>query len=285
MAPRFTVIQGGLSEQAEPAELRTGKVLSRAAGCRVDLRTFGGEDAVSAWTDLPVRNAVAEPLREPDHLPPQVQYRSLGQGGALTLAWNRAAGTERDAVQAAVPLAMPHPIRGGHAHLRQPAGVEVAGLVEQAAAEAVDRALKARLGALRRPIRLVGAVEPAWVSPRPRPARRAHRPAPPCPVPAVEFVGIRPAGWEAPAAEIRTGIGPEAMRAAVETGLVHDACTPARSITADSDEAAFVAAASRLFGRSKALRMKLLKRAGAIVAGAFHLGATAAAMPWRRARA
>lgn len=286
MAPRFTVIQGGLSAgPGRAAEL--SRESDRAAGWRVDLHrpAVVDSEAVSAWRAMLVRNAVTDPLRDPDHLLPLAQHRPAGSRIAIALVWDRDAETGREALHGVVPLAMPHPIWGGRARPWQPAQAEATGLIEQAAAEAVDRALRARLGALRRPIRLVGAVEPIRQSPRIRLASSAVRSADARSIPTTSLIGIRPVGWEAPATEIHTVTEARAVRDAVEIFLTLDARTAQRPIIADPAEASLVRVVSRLFGRRGALRVEFLRRAGEIVAGTLHLGSGATSVPWRRARA
>ena len=286
MTPRFTVIQGGLSPGPGcAAEL--SREPDRAAGWRVDLHRPAGVDteSVSAWRAMLVRNAVSDPLRDPDHLLPLAQHRPAGRRIAIALVWDRDAETGREALQGVVPLAMPHPIWGGRARPWQPAEAEATGLIEQAAAEAVDRALRARLGALRRPIRLVGAVEPIQQAPRIRLAPSADRSADARSIPSTSLIGIRPPGWEPPATEIHTVTEAQAVRDAVETFLTLDARTARRPIIADPAEASLVRVVSRLFGRRGALRVEFLRRAGEVVAGTLHLGAGATSVPWRRARA
>ncbi|MEL6059885.1 MULTISPECIES: hypothetical protein [unclassified Methylobacterium] len=288
MAPRFTVIQGGLSVEAGgAAKPSTGRAPDQAAAWRVDLHRPADVDAasVSAWRAMLVRNAVTDPLRDPDHLLPLAQHRPAGRRVAIALVWDRDAETGREALQGVVPLAMPDPVWGGRARPWQPAEAEAAALVERAAAEAVDRALRERLGALRHPCRLVGAVEPARPAQRTRLMSVADLSALPRSVPAANLIGIRPAGWEAPVAEIRTVTGAQAVRDAVETFLTLDARTARRPIIADPAEASLVRVVSRLFGRRGALRVEFLRRAGDIVAGTLHLGTGAASVPWRRARA
>lgn len=286
MAPRFTVIQGGLLERPEPATQAISGFRESHAAWRVDLRRPVAVDAasVSAWRALLVRNAVTDPLRDPDHLLPLAQHRPAGRRIAVALAWDRDAETGFEALRGVVPLAMPHPVLGGRARPWHPVEAEGAALVETAAAEAVDRALRARLGALRRPIRLAGAAEPAR-NPVPfRPVLAARRVALPRRIPADSLVGVRPEGWELPGSEILAVTGPDAVRDAVETFLTLDARTAKRPIIADPAEASFVRVVSRLFARRGALRVEFLRRAGEVVAGTLHLGAGPSAVPWRRAR-
>ncbi|MCJ2068242.1 GNAT family N-acetyltransferase [Methylobacterium sp. J-030] len=288
MAPRFTVIQGGLSGMPGCAVgPRPRQEPDRAPGWRVDLHRPGGvdADAVSAWRAMLIRNAVTDPLRDPDHLLPLAQHRPAGSRVAIALVWDRDAETGRDALQGVVPLAMPHPVWGGRARPWQPADAEATALVERAAAEAVDRALRERLGALRRPIRLAGAAQPHRELPRIRPVPTADRSARPRSIPTASLIGIRPAGWEASTCDIRTVTEAQAVRDAVETFLALDARTARQPIVADPAEASLVRVVSRLFGRRGALRVEFLRRAGELVAGTLHLGAGAASVPWRRARA
>ncbi|MCJ2063007.1 GNAT family N-acetyltransferase [Methylobacterium sp. J-088] len=288
MAPRFTVIQGGQSGAPGRATLlAAGLELDRAAAWRVDLRRPSGVDAasVSAWRAMLVRNAVTDPLRDPDHLLPLAQHRPAGSRVAIALVWDRDAETGREALQGVMPLAMPHPIWGGRARPWQPAEAQITALVGQAAAEAVDRALRERLGALRRPVRLAGALEPARETPRFRSVLTSDRSARSRSIPAANLIGIRPAGWETPSSEIRTVTEPQAVRDTVETFLSLDARTARHPIIADPAEASLVRVVSRLFGRRGALRVEFLRRAGEIVAGTLHLGAGPASIPWRRAGA
>ncbi|SDO00528.1 hypothetical protein SAMN05216360_113193 [Methylobacterium phyllostachyos] len=265
MAPRFTVIQGGLSEQAEPAGQRTWQVLDRAAGWQVDLRRLEGVDAHagSARRAVLVRNIGTDPRRDFDHLPPLAQHRSAGH--SVALAWDRDAEIGREVFQGVEPWAMPYPVRGDRAPSCTPPETEIAGLVAQAAAEAVDRAVKARLRTLRRPIRLVGAAEPVRVSSPVRPAPAANRSTRPPTVPATAFIGIRPVGWDAAAAPVRPLTESAALRdpAAVSQGRL----------------------VGRFFRGWGALRIEFLRRAGEVVAGTRRLGTGAASAPWRRARA
>lgn len=287
MVRRFTVIQGGLSDRPDPAAGSDPEAARPAEIWRVDLHRPVNVDAaaVTAWRALLVRNAVSDPLRDPDHLLPLAQHRPAGRRVAVALAWSRDAETGREALRGVVPLAMPHPVWGGRARPWQPAEPEAAALVERAAAEAVDRALRTRLGALRRPIRLVGETG-AVADPAPRtPILAAGRAMRPRPVPAGDLIGVRPAGWEAAASEILAVTEPAAVRDAVETFLALDARTAARPIIADPAEASLVRVVTRLFARRGGLRVEFLRRAGAIVAGTLHLGVGPAAVPWRRARA
>ncbi|MHB2209110.1 GNAT family N-acetyltransferase [Methylobacterium sp. CM6257] len=284
MARRFTVIQGGLSELPAPAMEASA---ARPASWRVDLRRPAAVDAaaVSAWRAMLVRNAVIDPLRDPDHLLPLAQHRPAGRRVAVALAWSRESETGREALRGVVPLAMPHPVWGGRARPWQPAESEAAALVDSAVAEAVDRALRARLGALRRPIRFAGSIESVH---RPEPFRlslASTRSVRPRPVPPENVFGIRPEGWEPPASEVLAVTEPEAVRDAVETFLTLDARTARRPIIADPAEASLVRVVSRLFARRGALRVEFLRRAGEIVAGTLHLGAGSASVPWRRVRA
>lgn len=287
MAPRFTVIQGGLSDRPAPAHVPGLLPAERRAVWRVDLRKPAAVDAaaVTAWRALLVRNAVNDPLRDPDHLLPLAQHRPSGRRIAVALAWSRDAETGREALRGVVPLAMPHPIWGVRARPWQPTEAEAAALVESAAAEAVNRALRARLGALRRPIRLAGLVEPSRRPDSLRPGPAAPRPVRPRPIPAGALVGVRPERWEPPASEILAVTAPDGVRDAVETFLALDARTARRPIIADPAEASLVRVVSRLFGRRGALRVEFVRRAGEVVAGTLHLGAGPASVPWRRARA
>lgn len=265
MAPRFTVIQGGLAEQAEPAELRTWPILDRVAGRQVDLHRPGGvnANAASARQAVLVRTAGADPLRDPSDLPPLAQHCPAGH--SVARAWARDAETGRAALPGAEPWVIPYAVRDRRAPSRRPAETDIAGLVAQAAAEAVDRALKARLRALRRPIRLVGAPEPVRVSSPVRSRAVANRSTRSLTVPALAFIGIRPAGWEAPSAQIPPLTEPAALRAPAEDSRGR--------------------AVGRFSGRRGALRMGFLQRASEVVAGALRLGTGAASVPWRRARA
>jgi len=265
MAPRFTVIQGGLSEQAEPAELRTWQVLDRAAGWHVDPRRPGGEDAEAASVRPAAlgRNAVVDPLRGSIQLPAQARHCPAGQ--SVALAWDRDAEAGCEASQDADSWVMPYRVLVRRAPSCIPAETDNAGLAAQAAAEAVDRAVKARLRALRRPIRLVGAPEPVRVSPSVRSGPAANRSTRLRTVPAMAFIGIRPVGWEAPAAQIRPLTEPAASRDPAEA-------SPGRVV-------------ATLFGRRGAMRTEFLRRAGAVVADALRLGTGAALLSWRWARA
>ncbi|MCJ2054280.1 GNAT family N-acetyltransferase [Methylobacterium sp. J-070] len=253
---------------------------------RIDLRAPNAVDAaaVSAWRAMLMRHAVHDPLRDPDHLLPLAQHRPAGRRVAVAFAWSRDAETGHEALRGVVPLAMPHPVWGGRARPWQPAEAAANALIENAAAIAVDRALRARLAALRRPIRLVGSIEPVRTPASSRPVLASARAERPRPIPARHLLGIRPQGWEAPASDVLAMTEPEAVRDAVETFLTFDARTARRPIIADPSEASLVRVVSRLFGRRGALRVEFLRRAGEIVAGTLHLGAGGASVPWRRAR-
>ncbi|MBN6820789.1 hypothetical protein JRF84_14495, partial [Methylobacterium organophilum] len=149
MVRRFTVIQGGLSERPDLAAAPEPDAGPEAGTWRVDLRRPGAVDgaSVAAWRALLVRNAVTDPLRDPDHLLPLAQHRPSGRPVAVALAWSRDARDGHETLRGVVPLAMPHPVWGSRARPWQPAEPDAAALVERAAAEAVDRALRERLGA------------------------------------------------------------------------------------------------------------------------------------------
>ncbi|KAA0123802.1 GNAT family N-acetyltransferase [Methylobacterium sp. P1-11] len=287
MVRRFTVIQGGRSEWPDRAAAPDSEVAPHSETWRVDLHRPGAVDAgaVSAWRALLVRHAVDDPLRDPDHLLPLAQHRPGGRPVAVALAWSQDRGTGRDTLRGVVPLAMPGSVLGGRTRRWQPGGTEAAGLVERAAAEAVDRALRARLGALRRPICLVGEAAPVSEPTLRRLPLAARRSAPPRSVPVGNLIGIRPEGWEAAESEILAVTDPAAVRDAVETFLALDARTAARPIIADPAEASLVRVVTRLFARRGALRVEILRRAGAVVAGTLHLCAGSASVPWRRAEA
>ncbi|QGY04194.1 hypothetical protein MMSR116_21510 [Methylobacterium mesophilicum SR1.6/6] len=268
MVRRFTVIQGGLSGMpaAAPGPVAApsrSEAASVSKMWRANLRAPSAvdEEAVPAWRAMLVRNAVGDSLRDPDHLMPLAHHQPAGRRVAIALAW------------------------GGRADPRQPAEATTTALVEDTTALAVDRALKARLAGLRRPIRLVGAVEPLRAAAPFRPRVAVDRSARPRSIPTGAFVGTRPHGWKAPAAEMLTVTEPEAVRDAFETFLTLEARTAHRPIIADPSEASLVRAVSRLFGRRSALRVAFLRRAGEIVSGTLRLGVGRASVPWLRARA
>jgi hypothetical protein len=286
MVRRFTVIQGGLSARPDLPDGAGRHSADRAESWRVDLHRPGAVDpaAVTAWRALLVRSAVADPLRDPDHLLPLAQHRPDGRRVAVALAWSRDAGSDHEALRGVVPLAMPHPVWGGRARPWQPAEAEAAALVETAAAEAVDRALRARLGAFRRPIRLADQAESVQ-RPDALPPAQAARPGRLRAVPGENLVGVRPVGWAPPGSEILAVTEPACVRDAVETFLALEARTAERPIIADPAEASLVRVVTRLFARRGALRVEFLRRAGEVVAGTLHLCAGPASVPWRRARA
>ncbi|WP_331289909.1 hypothetical protein [Methylobacterium radiotolerans] len=88
MVRRFTVIQGGRSERPELAAAPDADSDAGAGTWRVDLRRPGAVDAasVAAWRAMLVRNAVTDPLRDPDHLLPLAQHRPAGRPVAVALA-------------------------------------------------------------------------------------------------------------------------------------------------------------------------------------------------------
>jgi hypothetical protein len=288
MVRRFTVIQGGLSE-IPSAATRSGSqaVATRAESWRVDLGRPGtvDENAVSAWRAMLVRDAVSDPLRDPDHLLPLAQHRPAGRRVAVALAWSRDAESGRESLRGVVPLAMPHPVRGGRVRLWQPEESVAVGLVETTAAEAVDRALRARLGALRRPIHLAGTVAPTRLPVRARPILAASRSAASRVIPAGNLLGIRPAGWTLPTSDMVAVSQPAAVRDAVQTFLALEPRTAHAPIIADPAKASLVRVLSRLFARRGARRVEFLRQAGETVAGTLHLGAGVNAVAWRRARA
>lgn len=166
------------------------------------------------------------------------------------------------------------------------AGREVAiALLERAAAEAVDRALRARSTALRGPIRLVGAVEPLRAA---RPIRRATAAGGsvrPRAIPFGSLIGVRPAGWDASVAGTHALAEPGAVREAEAGAHVIEACAPRQPSAGDPNGTPLIRMVNRVFGRRAPLRSGFLRRAGAIIAGTFHRVNGAAAMPSRRARA
>ncbi|WP_331318296.1 hypothetical protein [Methylobacterium mesophilicum] len=145
MVRRFTVIQGGLSERPELAadpELEVGAEAGGEAGVeagtwRVDLRRPGAVDAssVAAWRAMLVRNAVTDPLRDPDHLLPLAQHRPAGAPIAVALAWSRDARDGHETLRGVVPLTRtlssdPLPDYGG-VDLTGRTAVDLAGMLQR----------------------------------------------------------------------------------------------------------------------------------------------------------
>ena len=152
--------------------------------------------------------------------------------GQITLAWSREVPTAPEILQ--------------DADLAQPAPV----LIDGAAIEAVDRAIRTRLATLRPSLRLVGADAASS-----RPIRTVARPAGLRVIPAQNLLGVRPQGWQPPV---------------VIAPMSHD--TPAPSVPVSPRSPARV----RCEG--------LLRRAAEFVTGALQLGSAPAALAWRRAQ-
>ncbi len=237
MAPRFTVIQGGLTDEPICA---AGFCARQAMNC-------------------------ANSPRVP-----------------ITLAWDRDGETGQKSVPSLVPSAMAHPPEGCRAQPSRLDEPEATALVARAAAEAVDRALRERRRALRRPDGSAEAIKPVWKMPRiRRPAAVARSRA----IPAVSLIGIRPAAWEASNSETRPVTEAPAERGALARTVTRDAHTARRSAIAAPATASLIRVARALFGHDGALWVACQRGSGRIIAGSHHLGIGAALAPWRRARA
>jgi hypothetical protein len=237
MVPRFTVIQGGLTD--EP----------------ICAAKFGARQAMNC---------------------------ASGPRVAITLAWDRDGETGQKAVHSLMPLAMVHPLKGGRGRPSQLDEPKATALVEQAAAEAVDRALRERLGALPRPNRSAEAIRPVLKRPRMRRSAAAARSRA---IPAANLIGIRPAQWEASGSETRPITEAPAERSTLARIVTRDAHTARRSATAAPVTASLVRLARALFECDGALRVACQRGTDRIIAGSHYLGIGAALMPWRRARA
>lgn len=128
-------------------------------------------------------------------------------------------------------------------------------LADGEAAAAIDRAIRTRLAVLGRPVRPAGASR--------APSRAADRPRQPRAIPAHNVLGVRPEGWAPPA--VAVPVFEDRVRAVAAPSA------PAQGgITRG------------LSARRGALRLALLRRIDAIVAGMVNLGAGPAV--WRRVR-
>lgn len=228
MVPRFTVIQGGLSE-GTTAELAQARPPAGATGHR----------------------------------------------DGIALAWNRDVQICGGPVRAAAPAEGRHPLGDGWTRPRPLADAEARALVARAAAEAADRALRARFAAPGRSIGIVGAVAPIRAQ-RPVYGAGAYGSVLPRTIPRDNLIGVRPAGWAPPAVE--TGALGETVG-----GIA--ARTPQRPIAGQPRKTPLRQMVHRVFGQRNALKGAFLRRAGAIVTRTVHPGDGAASMPWRRARA
>ncbi|WP_375464112.1 hypothetical protein [uncultured Methylobacterium sp.] len=283
MARSFTVIQGG--RRAADATMAVDPAPSGNAW-QVDLHRAGtvDDEAVDAWRALLTRNAVADPQADPDYLLSAARHQAKGRRIAFALAWDRDADG-REALRGVLPLAMPHPVWGrGRARPWHPPGLpEPAALIDGRHADAVETAIRGRLAALRRPLRLEAPPRCPVRADAPRPVlavlpaeRRARI------VPADRLVGVRPDGYAA-AHAVEHVSDPMRITAAVEAFLVLDARHAVLPIIADPSEASMVRVVTRLFARRGQMRVELARRAGEIVAATLHLGAGARAVAWRHA--
>ncbi|WP_243999636.1 hypothetical protein [Methylobacterium sp. E-005] len=239
---------------------------------------------MSAWRAKLNPDVEADPQLDPDPPLPLVRPRPAARRVAMALVWDRDAETGRAALLGVAPMAMQHAVRGGRAGPRPPAEAGAPALVEWAAADAVDRALRDRIGALRRAKGFTGVVEPVRAAQRFSPMPMADRPARLRLIPGGSLIGIRPAGWEAPDAAIAAIPDAQAADDAVAIVRTFEARTAPHPIIADPAEASLVRV-GRLLARRGALRRAFLRRAGAFVAGTLQLGTDAASVAWRRARA
>lgn len=198
--------------------------------------------------------------------------------GTIVLAWSRDAATARQAGPRVELPATRRPLRDGLAHRLGPYATDAGAAVENAVAEAVDRALQIRLGALHRPARLAGPATPPCHPAPARPRLTAGRSATPRPIPAANLLGIRPAGWDWSASASLAVSEPEASRTL-------DIRAARRPFVADPAEASPGRLMTRFLAHRGALRVAFLGRAGEIVSGIRHRGFGVRAVPGRRARA
>lgn len=295
MVRRFTVIQGGLT--AEPVATRSDPA-AHAAACAagghtadlavtrpVDARSMRVVETVAAaepWA-TPPRNLAGEVNCPSDHPSMLARHRPAGLRAAVALAWSRDAETGREAPGGTVPLQASDPVLGGHAHPWQSAAA-VADAAAEGAAASVDRALRVRLAALRRPIGLVGSVEPMRTTAPSRPRLAVNGSARRRAIPTENCLGIRPRGWEPPASVIPRVTEPKPVREAAQIVLIRDVLTAAQPVIPVPSETSRTHAVSGPFGRGGTSCFAVLRRAGAIVSKSLRLGSGGASMPWRRAQ-
>ena len=172
---------------------------------------------------------------------------------------------------------------GGQARSWQPAAASVVAGGESAAAASVDRALRVRLAALRRPIRLVGSVEPVRATAPLRHRSAANGSTRRHAIPAESFLGIRPRGWEPSASEAPRAAEPKPGRDALPTVPTRDGCTTVRPLMPAPSHWFRAHAVREALGSGGPSCLAVLRRAGAIVATSLWLGTAGASLPGRRA--
>lgn len=279
MTRRFTLIQGGLSE---PARRDPAAADPPERPLAVDLRgalAVDGE-AVAAWRALMARTGSADPFQDPDFLLTAAQHQSAGQEIAFALVWRRPDAAP-DTLHGVLPLRIARPLLArDRAHLWRPPGLPgPSPLIEPERARDVVAAVRARLGALARPVQF--DIDPARPGPDAADAAPAGHEVRRRNIPQASLLGVRPEGYRLPSVEhVRD---PAQVRDAVETFLALDARTARRPIIADPAEAAMVRVVSRLFARRRQISVELARSGGTVVAGTLHLGSGARAVAWRHA--
>lgn len=300
MQPRFTIIQGGLSDTAPRAVPTAGRgpvalaTQAPVAGApkpgawRVELRRAAElrEAEIEEWRALAARTTDLDPFADPDFLATAALHVPRGHGGGVAFAlafFDGATGIER--LCGVIPLALPHRMWGGPAvALWQapltPRAVEPV-FVEGMAGDAIEAVLghlaetNARVS-----LRLSGIAADGALSAGLRADRRfriVDRAAAPS-IPEAQFVTVGP---RETVTRVERIAAPDRIRDAVERFLLADSHRARRPLLPDPAAASTVRVVSRLFARRGLIEVELRSDRGEVVSAAIRLGREGERVLWR----
>ncbi|GJE56368.1 MULTISPECIES: hypothetical protein [Methylobacterium] len=300
MQPRFTIIQGGLSETApravptagsRPVVLVTEGPVSgspKPGAWRVELRRPAElrEAEIEEWRALAARTTDLDPFSDPDFLATAALHVPRGNGGGVAFAlafFDGATGIER--LCGVIPLALPHRMWGGPAVALWQAPLTPRAVEPVFAEGTAGDAIEAVLGHLaetnaRVSLRLSGIATEGELSAALRADRRfriVDRAAAPS-IPEAQFVSV---GAREPVTSVERIAAPDRIRDAVECFLLADSRRARRPLLADPAAASTVRVVSRLFARRGLIEVELRSDRGEVVSAAIRLGREGERVLWR----
>ncbi|GEP00165.1 hypothetical protein [Methylobacterium haplocladii] len=302
MQPRFTIIQGGLSEMAPravPMPGRAGLALvtdaptakaAAAAGWRVDVRRPAElrEAEIEEWRALAARATNLDPFADPDFLATAALHVPRGNAGGIAFALvfsTNETGIER--LRGVIPLALPHPMWGGPAVALWQAPLSPRPVEPVFADGAAAGAIAALLDHLaetnpRASLRLSGIAATGALladlsaDARFRVADRETHPV----IPEAQFVRV---GLRQTVSRIERITAPDKIRDAIERFLLADACRSRRPLLPYPAAVSTLRVVSRLFARRGLIEVELHSAFGEVVSAAIRLGREGERMLWRSA--
>lgn len=299
MQPRFTIIQGGRSEEAQTAVPVAGRPgfarvtegtaasAQAPAGWRVELRRPAElrEAEIEEWRALAARTTNLDPFADPDFLATSALHAPRGKAGGIAFAlafFTGPTGIER--LCGVVPLALPHPMWDGsiialwQAPLT-PRSVEPV-FADGTAADAIAALLdhlsphaNLRLSGIAATGTLLADLS---ADARFRVADRQTTPS----IPEAQFVSV---GARETVTRIERVTAPDKIREAVERFLMADALRSRRPLLPDPAAASTVRVVARLFARRGLIEVELHSGFGEVRSAAIRLGREGERVLWRSA--